>query len=644
MTTIPLATSDWRRSSPNEPVIKVQNRFFEVDPANAIEGSTMVCRPGFKKFTTLSGVSAINSVYAAEGLFQGSFFALTDIGDIKVAPTGTSAATSVTTPSTIPHNNQGTFTGALGDIPGYFFSINGGDIYVTAETSFSSVTLTASGNPENNAVVRLGDMYYKFTTGSVDTGTPAGTVASPWLVTRAATTAASLVNLFDAVNTLTATTAGTFSAVTERNPSVNPVTITSTTIVFQAEEAGFGGDGIISTVSATSNLSFSGGVTSGGGNSAGSSAVMSQKVFSPETAISFKAIDTVSSYVIAVAYAEDTQYSGRFYWIRPGETQIDPLSFATTEMAPDTLLSVRVVGQFIWLFGSTTTEIWFQQPDPDIPFKRLKGQSMNTGIVLGSDQVVDNGVYFISKDYKVRTAKGTELTPISTPSEEEQIRIFLETDTATTVNTVRTWPTNADGHLFYIINLGTTGTLSYDITSQKWTHWKTDGISYLKPCGGISALIPYSGHTSGVTKYLPMAIDNISNQIWWVDPDYNYDDAPGGTNIAGIECVVTSGLPARMRENTKCNELYLTGSVGSPGIPSGSPTLSPSVTNPRDVLLEYSDDNGETWVSAGGITIVANDFTQEIVWRSLGIIQAPGRLFRITDYNAMKRIDGLDLR
>ena len=59
--------------------------------------------------------------------------------------------------------------------------------------------------------------------------------------------------------------------------------------------------------------------------------------------------------------------------------------------------------------------------------------------------------------------------------------------------------------------------------------------------------------------------------------------------------------------------------------------------------LRFSDDNGETWSDYFTVQMTAGDFSGEVAWRSLGSFMAPGRVFELTDYGGMQRIDGADV-
>lgn len=80
--------------------------------------------------------------------------------------------------------------------------------------------LTFSANANANDVVLIDTTYYKFTSGSVDAGTPAGTVTNPWLVALGADAAASITNLFKAIGA-TGTPGTTYSTALTAHATVD---------------------------------------------------------------------------------------------------------------------------------------------------------------------------------------------------------------------------------------------------------------------------------------------------------------------------------------------------------------------------------------------------------------------------------------
>lgn len=171
------------------------------------------------------------------------------------------------------------------------------------------------------------------------------------------------------------------------------------------------------------------------------------------------------------------------------------------------------------------------------------------------------------------------------------------------------WSFSIDGHPFVFVNLGTQGTLVYDFSTGQWSFWATEGDVGL----GFQDGSPYD-------EFYLMG-DKASNTIYTFDPNDQKDDDVDFTTY------VTGGIPIRNRQTTKCNAVYLSGqqAEGTGGT----------------VTLFTSDDDGASWVNHGDITVSANP--QEIGWRSLGLMRAPGRIFLIRDEGVFSSIDTLTM-
>lgn len=685
MVNLPLAKSDWRRETAEEPVAKVQNRFFEENPTNLVEGSSLLLRPGFKFWTNL-GESPVLSIYSQDGAFQNDTFVLqtnqvirldeqaTEIGPLSEPFTASRTST-----------NQACFSNAIGAVPSYFFFVRGSslDCYCHLPVAVNSLVFTAQ--PEVNSVVRLGEMYYTFVApADVDTGTPEGSSMNPWKVSRGTTPAEAFFNLTRAVNAV-GTPSVDYSGVLTKNPLVNADEYTGlTTVKFYAATGGVEGNTIQSTTSGTSVMSFASATFTGGATTGKDLKSHSVPLPADEgdpflREISVRAVATINSYVIVVVNSQYNGTSGRFYWINPGETWVDPLSFATTESNPDSVVSVRVVGDQLWFLGRDSIEVWAATGDADLPFAKINGFTMNYGSVEGTDVNINNMLFFADTTGIVYNVSGGAPRRISNNSIEEKVRQFQQNlNYYTSVDLVykfRAWSYSADGHLFYILNLGDENTFVYDITSEQWTRWNNYESDILRQHAGCKVFasleFPY-GTTQLLIKSNPIIVGDIySGTLWAIDPTYRYDDDITHESVSIIESRFTAGFPARMRETAKCNEVYLTGSVGNPTVfdpfyltdGEDGPFLTDgdtdiilvdlSVTSEGleisgpfapTISLETSDDNGRTWFNHGELSVNPTDWTLELVWRSLGIIQAPGRLFRFIEYGAMTRVDGVDMR
>lgn len=194
---------------------------------------------------------------------------------------------------------------------------------------------------------------------------------------------------------------------------------------------------------------------------------------------------------------------------------------------------------------------------------------------------------------------------------------------------LRSWWFELDGHEIYILNLGGEKTLGYDLSTEKWLWWSNPSDVHWRACCGTNWVQSGSvafGHGSDV-----VVGDDSSGILWILDPMQGYDDPLGaGARADGTPVpfprVATGQVLARGREFTSCYEVYLSCLPGQPAFTGA------------EISLEYSDDGGRSYVSAGAIVAEAGNYQQEISWKSLGQFGAPGRLFRLRDNGAIRQI------
>ncbi len=150
-------------------------------------------------------------------------------------------------------------------------------------------------------------------------------------------------------------------------------------------------------------------------------------------------------------------------------TSFNALDFAFAENAPDKLLAIQSDHGEVWLFGSRTTEIWFNSGDPDFPFQRNQGALIERG--CGSVQTVDkedNAVFWLGQDNVVYRSAGMSPEVISTREIEEQIA-------ASTIENGFTF--NDRGHKFYALRRAGDTTLCFDLTTGGWSE-RASGLNH----------------------------------------------------------------------------------------------------------------------------------------------------------------------
>jgi hypothetical protein len=200
----------------------------------------------------------------------------------------------------------------------------------------------------------------------------------------------------------------------------------------------------------------------------------------------------------------------------------------------------------------------------------------------------------------------------------------------------RAWSFTLDGHTFYVLDLGQQGTFLYDMLTQKWSQFITQGYVSWNFTNGI------------MWGQRIIGGDLVTTDVWELRPGSSFFDN-GATEILHV---VTGGVVTRNRIYHSVESFSLACSVGQLQ-ESGGTGITPSPYNincypgqlqitPPAVTLAFSDDQGKTWVTMDSITLTEGDWSGEIAWRSLGSFAAPGRIFRITDNGGFLRIDGAD--
>lgn len=413
MVSVPLGRSDWRRGVAREPDIPVKNRYFETNPANLEDQVALLSRPGLKRWLDI-GDGPIRAVYSQPGSFADALFAVggetlykieTD-ETFEAVGTGIFGADTKSTPSLAA-------TSRIGSTPEYLWIADGRTLWVFTENDNARNRLNASSTILNGTKIQIGGIYYQWTTGSVDSGSPDGTSGNPWLVARGADNAIALQNMLDALDAL-GTEGTTYSTGLEAHPTVVGNSVSSTELFVMARDFGSGGNAISTTVVSGSSVAWDHATLEGGGTPRLSPVAVPDEV----GAVS---VGFIAGYIIVIC-AQGEGVNGRFYWVKPGEITIDPLNFATAERAPDPVLSVRVVGDQFWLIGTNSTEIWYPTGDADTPFRRVQGRLFDRGVWEGTDAQIKDSVMIVDSDGVVYQITGGGPQRVSNNSIEERIR------------------------------------------------------------------------------------------------------------------------------------------------------------------------------------------------------------------------------
>lgn len=280
-------------------------------------------------------------------------------------------------------------------------------------------------------------------------------------------------------------------------------------------------------------------------------------------------------------------------------TAVDPLEFASAEGAPDNIVGVISDHREVWVFGTTTTEVWINSGDVDFPLQRIAGAFNEIGCAsAASIAKLDNGLFWLGIDARgkgiVYRSNGYTGARVSTHAVEWQIQSY------DTISDAISYSYQQDGHSFYVLTFPSANkTWVYDVATRMW---------HERASGNLAELRHRSNCGTAFNGQIVVG-DYETGALYALDPNV-YSDG------ANVQRWVRSwrALPpgADRLKGTLNHQLWLgcQGGVGTDLIDQGR--------NPQ-VMLRWSDDGGhkwsnEHWTSMGGI----GETDTRVIWRRLG--------------------------
>lgn len=284
--------------------------------------------------------------------------------------------------------------------------------------------------------------------------------------------------------------------------------------------------------------------------------------------------------------------SEKFYWSATGDlTAWDALNFASAESLPDTMSHIFSVGDFLYLGGSRSIEVWSQSGDADAPFVRVRGRVFGCGISGGLAIYENEIAFFVGGVGGVWMLSG-EITQISPEWVDEIVN-------GSTLG--KGYAYSYDGHTFYVLN-GTDSegdwTLVYDVKTLQWSVWK----SHNQDAFAINGAVLLQGRR-------PILSSSVTGKLYEVQKGLYEDD--------GEPLVRTTTGIVEFTSPTPILNVVADCSVGM-----GSLTYNPQIE------MRYSRDRGKTWSSWSARNLGREgNFGQDVNWTRLGAALRPGIVF-----------------
>ena len=179
----------------------------------------------------------------------------------------------------------------------------------------------------------------------------------------------------------------------------------------------------------------------------------------------------------------------------------------------------------------------------------------------------------------------------------------------------RAWTFDFDGHTFYVLDLGASGTPVYDTLTGQWSRFRTAGYGGWNFKNGFHWRTGKMviGGADGSGQLLRLSAQSFLDEGW----------RPVIYEVRGMVQTTSKDF---IRQ-------YALRMIGATGLLADS--ISPATK------MQFSDDRGVTWSPVFTLELTPNS-RQRIEFRSLGAFTAPGRIFRIYDEGGIKFIANVE--
>ncbi len=284
----------------------------------------------------------------------------------------------------------------------------------------------------------------------------------------------------------------------------------------------------------------------------------------------------------------------------------DALDFASAEGDPDNAIRVFSDHRELWVFGTESTEIWFNADATDFPFKRANGAYLERGCsAAGSVTKIDNTVFWVGDDGIVYRADGYTPIRVSTHGVESVLARFES------LADIIAFEYTQDGHKFYVLTKPNEFTLVYDVATGFWHNRESHGR---KDWRARCYALFFGKHLVG---------DATSGKLFELDPD-TYDED-------GDPLIARAVTPTIWGEtNRTVMSRYQVDLEAGVGLTSGQGE------DPK-IMLRWSDDGGRTWSNQLWTTLGKKGQNQvSAEWRRLGMFER--RVMEVSIADPIKRV------
>jgi hypothetical protein len=293
-------------------------------------------------------------------------------------------------------------------------------------------------------------------------------------------------------------------------------------------------------------------------------------------------------------YGIFSQDSSEQFWITATDdmTSIDALDFSAADAFADNLVGCISDHRELWLFGETSSEIWYNSGDASFPFQRIPSGFIERGCKSSSSIAKnEHRVCWLGDDLAVYASVGYQPQRISTPAIELAIKGTSDPSSACGMAYSQL------GHSFYVLQFSDL-CVAYDFTTQRWHERETYG----EPTWRAKHYAAFNRkHLVG---------DFETGDVYELDHE-TYNDTRNGESTNANERTFTTQVIDVGGRYATMDEMLL-------DVETGVGAVSGNDSNPQ-VFLSVSDDGGRTWSTERGAYIgERGEYRTQVAWTRLG--------------------------
>jgi hypothetical protein len=292
--------------------------------------------------------------------------------------------------------------------------------------------------------------------------------------------------------------------------------------------------------------------------------------------------------------------------------------FASADGSPDGVVAVNVDHRQMWVFGTDSTEVWYNAGLANFPLTNIQGAFNEIGCVAAfSVAKLDNTLFWLGTDARgqgiVYRAQGYAAARVSTHAIEYAIAQYGN------ISDALAYTYQEEGHSFYVLTFpSANATWVYDVATQAWHEragWNNGTFTRHRSncqCNfGGNIIVGDFENGNIYTLDLGVYADNGQPQKWL----RSWRALPTGQN--NLKRTAQHTLQLECESGTGLND----GQGSDP-----------------EVMLRWSDDGGHTWSNEHWSKMgKIGQYYKRVFWRRLGMtLKLRDRVYEVSGTDPIK--------